>query len=290
MRLGIFARTFERPTLGQVLDTITNHQLDCVQFNMTCARMPSMPDRIDPGTPGIIRDEMAARAITMAAVSGTYNMIHPDVHERRQGHQRLGTLASACTEMGTSIITLCTGTRDPEDKWRRHPDNDSTEAWQDLLTSMNEALGITRQFGITLAIEPEVSNVVDSAKKARLLLDEMQSSRLKIIMDPANLFHLGELSRMQEVLREAFDLLGEDIVIAHAKDLDRDGSAGEIAAGKGVLDYQAYLSLLTSSGFEGPLIMHGLQENEVGPSSSFLRRQITISDMAGDTGAAKRVC
>ena len=32
---------------------------------------------------------------------------------------------------------------------------------------------------------------------------------------------------------EAFELLGRDIVLAHAKDLNRDGDAGDVPAGCG---------------------------------------------------------
>jgi sugar phosphate isomerase/epimerase len=69
------------------------------------------------------------RNLTMAAVSGTFNMIHPNPRKRRDGLRRLGVLAGACGQLGTSVITLCTGTRDPEDMWRSHPENDVPEAW-----------------------------------------------------------------------------------------------------------------------------------------------------------------
>ena len=65
-------------------------------------------------------------------------------------------------------------------------------------------------------------------------------------MDGANLFHAGDLPRLHEVLDEAFELLGEHIVLAHAKDLSRDGEAGHEAAGTGLLDYDHYLRLLQS--------------------------------------------
>ena len=90
---------------------------------------------------------------------------------------------------------------------------------------------------MTLAFEPEVNNVVDSAKKARRLLDEVGSPLLKVTMDAANLFHAGELAHMSDVLDQAFALVGRDIVMAHAKDLSRDGDAGHEAAGHGKLDY-----------------------------------------------------
>jgi sugar phosphate isomerase/epimerase len=99
-------------------------------------------------------------------------------------------------------------------------------------------------------------------------------------MDGANLFHAGELPRMKEILNEAFDLLGQDIVIAHAKDLNRDGAMGTVAAGNGLLDYGYYLSLLYGVGFGGPLILHGLDEKEVPECVAFLRARLRTSSAA----------
>ena len=285
MQIGIFAKTFVRPTLEEVLDAIQDQGLACLQFNMVCVGLPPLPDHIDPGLCDHVRQEIAVRGLKMAAVSGSYNMIHPDLEKRRDGLRRLRVLAAACGRLGTSVITLCTGTRDPDDMWRRHPENDSVDAWRDLIGSIAEALQIAEAYGLTLAFEPEVSNVVDSARKGRRLLDEVQSSRLKVVMDGANLFHAGELPRMRDILDEAFDLLGEDVLIAHAKDLSRDGEAGDVAAGMGLLDYDYYLTLLRSAGFDGPLILHGLSESQVGPCVSFLRQKLGAEPPLADTGA-----
>jgi len=274
MRLGIFAKTFSRPALDAVLDAVRDHGLDCVQFNMACAGLASMPDRIEQGLAGRIGRETAARGIAMAAVSGTFNMIHPDSAQRQGGLRRLRELARSCRDMGTGVITLCTGTRDPENMWRRHPDNDSAEAWRDLLDSMAQALAIADAEDVTLAFEPEVANAIDSAAKGRRLLDEMRSPRLKVVMDGANLFHAGELPRMREILEEAFGLLGEHIVIAHAKDLSHDGDAGHEAAGTGLLDYDRYIGLLREYRFDGPIILHGLSEAQVPASVAFVREKL----------------
>lgn len=271
MQIGIMAKTFGRPTLGDVLDAVSRYGLRAIQFNLSCAGLPNMPDRIDPAQMECIRVEMDARAITIAAVSGTFNIIDPDLSKRRDGLRRLREMASVCTRLGTRVITLCTGTRDPDDMWRRHPDNDSPDAWRDLIVSMSEAVQDAEEFDVTLAFEPEVSNVVDSGRKARRLLDEIQSPRLKVVMDGANLFHAGELPRMREILDEAFDLLGPDIVLAHAKDLSHDGEAGHEAAGTGRLDYGHYLMLLQAAGYDGALILHSLDETQVEGCVTFLR-------------------
>jgi sugar phosphate isomerase/epimerase len=182
--------------------------------------------------------------------------------------------------LGTEIITLCTGTRDPYNMWRYHPDNSSPAAWRDLLDALAVALEIAEAYKVTLGIEPEVSNVIDSARKARQLLEEFSSPYLKIVMDGANLFPAGTLPRMREILGEAFDLLGEAISLAHAKDLTHDGEAGQAAAGTGLLDYDLYLELLQQAGYNGPLILHGLREDEVAGSVAFLRAKLAGKDQA----------
>ena len=271
MQLGIAAKDLRRATLGELFAAVRSYGLDCVQFNMVCAGLEAMPQGIEPDLCDRIREALAAAGVSMAAVSGTFNMAHPDPAVREEGLRRLAVLAGSCGRMGTSIITLSTGTRHPTSLWRRHPDNDTPEAWRDSVATIRRAVRIAEEHSVTLAFEPEVANVVDSARKARRLLDEIGSPRLGVLLDGANLFHHGELARMAEILDEAFELLGRDLVLAHAKDLSHDGDAGHEAAGTGLLDYDRYLGLLRQSGFSGGLILHTLQESQVPGCVAFLR-------------------
>ncbi len=270
--IGILTNTFQQNSLAGVLDAIAGHGLRQVQFDLGCAGLPSMPDAIEATTARAITADMARRNIHMSAVSGTFNMIHPDVNAREAGLRQLEVLAGACSHLNTSLITLCTGTRNTQSMWRRHPDNDTPEAWRDLLASMKRAAAIAERHDMTMAFEPEVNNTVDSAQKARRLIDEVGSPRIKVVMDGANVFHAGELPKMQDILREAFDLLGSDIALAHAKDLDHDGDAGHLPAGHGKLDYPLYLSLLKQSHYAGPIILHGLSEDQIDGCVAFLQK------------------
>lgn len=270
MKIGIFARTFARPTSAEVLDAVVAHGITHVQFNMSCAGRPTLPAVFEPELCDRIAARFTRRGLTMAALSGTFNMAHPDPAIRRAGLAGLEMLARSCARLGTKVVTLCTGTRDPVDMWRAHPENSTVSAWCDLSATLREALARTESYGVTLAFEPEVGNVIDSAPKARRLLDETGSAHLKVVIDPANLFHDGELSRMTEVLDEAFAHLGPDIVLAHAKDLVAGGAAGHSAAGTGCLDYDHYIRLLRHVGYLGPLILHALREDQVSASVAFL--------------------
>ena len=264
MQVGLMEGTIRRKTLEATLDAVVEHRVHHLQYHVSTSG-PSV---------GEIRKQMDSRGIQISALSGTYNMIDPDVQKRQAGLKMLRFVAAQCEPLGTSVITLCTGSRDPQSMWRAHPNNNTPEAWQDMLESMEQALQVAEEYDVTLAFEPEVSNVVDSAKKARRLLDEMQSPNLKVVMDGANIFHKGELPKMDEILDEAFDLLGDDIALAHAKDLDQDGQAGHLAAGTGLLDYDQYIGLLHKCGYEGAVVLHGLSEEQVGYCSNFLREKI----------------
>ncbi|HEY3441608.1 MAG TPA: sugar phosphate isomerase/epimerase family protein [Paludibaculum sp.] len=274
-QLGILlATTYTKGTLEERLDSARAAGLACVQISMSCAGLTDMPDQIPAALPATIRREAAARGLAIASLTGTFNMCHPDPEHRRTGLRRLRILAEACPGMGVSAIHLCTGTRDPNSMWRFHPDNSSPESWRDMAACVREAAGIARQAKVVLAFEPEMSNVVDSARKARRLMDEIASPHLKVTLDPANLFHKGELPRMSEILDEAFTLIGKDIVLCHAKDLDHDGEAGHKPAGHGVLDYDRYLRLLRKYNFQGPLLLHGLTAEQVPGCLAFLRTKL----------------
>lgn len=270
MQLGIFAKTFHGSDPITVLTAARQAGFSGVQYNMACSGLPSMPDAIEPEVARSIDSAARISGVSIVALSGTYNMIHPDLEVRELGHKRLEVLASQCAAMGTRLITLCTGTRNQDDQWRAHPDNESAEAWADLTAAMERAIDIAEQFDVSLGIEPELANVINSAVRARRLIDEMQSPRLKIVMDPANLFERVPLGVQRELVSSAIDLLADRIVMGHAKDRAVDGSF--IAAGRGILDYVHYLSCLQRIGFDGPLVTHGLNAVEAPAISRFLRR------------------
>jgi sugar phosphate isomerase/epimerase len=269
MELGIFAKTFTGVDPLAVLGAAKVAGYTTVQYNMACSGLSSMPDQID----GAVEQSVAMAAnqtgVSIAAISGTYNMIHPDLAVRKQGYSRLNVLAASCKILGTNLITLCTGTRDANDQWHNHPDNQSPEAWRDLLTSFEAAIAIADKHDVFLGIEPELANVVNSAIRAKQLIEEVQSPRLKIIFDAANLFEVASPAEQRLIISHGLEMLGDYIAMAHAKDRNSDGSFA--TAGQGVIDFEHYFVGLRLVNFSGPIITHGLHENEAKPVNEFLK-------------------
>jgi sugar phosphate isomerase/epimerase len=275
VEIGIFSRTFTRPRLEPILDAVAAHGLSRVHFNLKSAGLASLPDELDQDQCLRIHRAFESRKLIMTSISGTFNAIHPDIDRRMHETQRACRLIERCPSIGTSVVSLCTGSRDPQDMWKRHRDNQALDAWRDLLATLAHLLPIAENSGVTLGIEPETNNVVDSAAKARRLLDEQKSSNLKIIMDGANLFHGGDISQMQTALTEAFELLAPDLILVHAKDIPVHGDHANQAIGTGLLDWETYCGLLKQKNYDGTVILHNVQESDVSSSVSFLRDHLS---------------
>jgi sugar phosphate isomerase/epimerase len=270
--LGLLSPEFPSVSLAENLDLMAATGAVGVQFDLASAVGETFPMELPQASVEAIRGGFSQRKLQLAALSGTYNMIDPDRRARETGAAGLKRVIALAPKLGAPVVTLCTGSRDRQSMWQRHEDNDTPEAWADLLAQVEQVVVDAENHGVVLGVEPEIGNTVNSVHKARRLLDEIRSVHLKIIMDGANIFQRGQLPNMREVLEEAFELLGSEIALAHAKDLERDGEAGHVAAGRGRLDYPYYLELMKKSGFDGAIILHALNPIEAKERLAFVRK------------------
>ncbi len=273
MQLGIFARTFKRTSLAETLDAVVAHGFSLVHLGMLSAGLDAMPADITQAKIDEVRRAIGNRGLEIASLSGTFNMIHPDPAVVGDGLARLEVLAAAARRLGTGLITLCTGSRDPDDMWSRHADNDTAQAWDSLIASMSSAIEIAERHDVILGIETEPGNVVNSPVKCRRLIDHFGSRRLKVVFDPANLVSTDLARDPSELLNDAFEMLGGDVIIGHAKDCGPSGAV--VPAGRGIVPWKFVFDRLEelSTGFGIPMIIHGVEESDVAAVSTYLRSQ-----------------
>jgi sugar phosphate isomerase/epimerase len=279
VKLGIFAKTFAGIEPETVLVAAQAAGFEAVQYNMACSGLESLPARIDAQAAADVATAARRNGIEIAAISATYNMIHPSEEERGKGREALAAIARQASTMSCRVLTLCSGSADALDQWRHHPDNGSLESWRLLLREFEYLVPIAEQHDILLAVEPELANVVSSADRARSLLDTLRSDRVRIVLDPANLFEVGEADRRRRIIEEAVGQLGDAIVLAHAKDRRSDGRFA--AAGSGVIDFEHFVATLRTNGFDGPLVAHGLAPTEASDVAAFLRRHVAERELIG---------
>ena len=269
MELGVFSRTYQLQGIDRIFAQAAQDGFQAIQFNFSSAGLPSLPKNWPEA---IIKDVMASArqcGLKICALSGTYNMAHPDVARRQADRIGFTNVVRSAGFMQAPLVTLCTGTRHATDMWSAHPDNGSPEAWLALRGELDFALDQAERHGVVLGVEPEPGNVIRDAKHARRLLDEIDSPRLKIVMDAANLLPPESQARQREVVAEAVALLGPDLALVHTKDVSATGEA--VAAGRGVVDFHLFLAAILSSGYRGPLVSHNFPEKDAAYVSGYLR-------------------
>lgn len=274
IEVGIFAKIFQRPTLAETLDAVQILRVRSVQFNMARAGLTTLPSHSDPTLCEEICREFQQRGLTMTAISGTFNIIDPNRQHRLANIGRFRLLASMAPLLGTNVITISTGTRHPTDMWAKHAENHLPATWKEMMVSLETLATIAQGNDIMLAFEPEQSNVVNSAEKAKSVLKQLNSSHVGVLLDPANLLSEANLHDRATVIARAFDLIGENIALAHAKDIRADARAGDCTPGQGILNFKDYFERLAASGYGLPVIAHGFTESEAPASLDYLRSLI----------------
>jgi sugar phosphate isomerase/epimerase len=269
MQIGIFAKTFAGTTPDAVFAAMRQASYTHCQYNMACSGIASLPMEISDVIADDLSGACARHGVTIDALSATYNMVHPDEDERLRGGTQLEALAKFAAATKIPLLTLCTGSRNPQDPWAHHPDNRSNEAHRDLMASMERAIRVAEAHDLLLGIEPEHGNVINTAPAAEALINGLQSKRLRIVLDPANLIHDETGQAQHAIIAEAIDVLGEHVVMAHAK--DRDAAGRVVAAGRGIVDFTYFLAHLRAIGFRGPLVTHGLAAAEAAEVYGFLK-------------------
>ncbi len=216
-----------------------------------------------------IRRALSDSGIFPVSVNGTFNCAHPNPVLRGEGVARFEGFTDAVCEIGSPYISLCTGTRNTEHLWRSHPENDTDEAWDDMQKTVAMLVRIAKKKDLVLAVETEASNVVNSPEKARRLLDEIASPNLKMILDGANLFNPTEAKpeNAHPILDRAFACFGNDIVMAHGKDIKAGNGIEFCATGEGIVDFAYMAQKLAEIGFDGDFLLHGIYDEAKFPAA-----------------------
>lgn len=228
-----------------------------------------IPAELPDGAAARIADAAARHGVRIACVNGTFNMAHPDPAVRRACAARFGGFARAVRAVGCGAVSLCTGTRNAGSLWSPHPDNGTDAAWADMFEVMRQLVAVAEAEDLVLLVEQEASNVVDAPERARRLLDDIGSDRLKMIMDCANLFRAGEAvpERVRPVIGRAFDAFGGDVRLAHGKDLLEGPGLSFCGAGEGIVDFPYMLERLKGAGYGGDMILHGIRSEARMPAA-----------------------
>lgn len=257
-KLGVCTEEIVRDSVAGVFEAMRNLGLVSAQFTFETICGQLLPLEIKDEWTCEINDARKKTGIELASLNGTFNMISSG-DELKNGLIRFENVARASVPLEAKLITLCTGTRSPDGMWIYHKDNELPDAYRDLCVTMEKLLDMAHRYDVCLGIEIEASNVINTPEKAKQIINDMGSDHLKIILDGANLFHSGDAYKknVHYVLSHAFDVVGDHVMIAHAKDIKETEGISFTSAGCGIIDFDYFANLLDEIGYKGDMLIHG---------------------------------
>lgn len=281
MKIGICSTDFAPDRADALFAKIHSIGFRAVQFSFgSILGGEEMMPQLDTAMISEVKTAAEKYGVEIVAVNCTFNMIDPDGNRLRENLRRTEVMCWSAKQLGCSILTLCTGSRNPESMWAWHEDNTKPEYWSLLMKVMRQVVTYAEQSGITLVVETEASNIVRTPALSRQMLDEINSPNLKMVIDCANLFLPGtaHCKNADSTIQMAFDTFGTEIALAHGKDIADSDGIEFVPAGEGIVNYDLFLRLLHSYGYRGAMILHGIYKEDLMPSCvSFISQKIRES-------------
>lgn len=224
------------------LHVIKEQGFRCIHIALS--KTPDLPAAYESLTPGYAAylKKACDREDMQIAVLGCYlNLAHPDpcalsvIQKKYRAHLRFAS------QLGCGMVGTETGAPNAEYKYDKEACH-SEEALRIFIENLKPVIADAEAMGVILAIEPVYKHIVWNPVRARQVLDEIHSPNLQIIFDPVNLLHPDNLDHRDEVIKEAIELLGEDIAMIHLKDYKvENGELTCMAPGLGDMRYDEVL-------------------------------------------------
>lgn len=269
LQIGAFARIWSGETASSVASAMKDATMDTAQWNFVALGRPAIDPSVTTDECASIAGQFAQSGVSIWGLSCTFNIAHPD-QEIRDAHVERGLAQiGLAPALGVKVVTLCTGSRNPDNMWAWHPDNSSAAAWDTARSVLARLAEAASDHGVLLGIEPEPGNVVTGTEAAVRMLDSFgDRSPFTIVLDPANLLTVDTLPDQEAILTRAFEALGSRTAGLHAKDVVASGYS---AAGVGGMDYEIIAGLHQRFTPSAPVIIQDSRADDVERTAQFLR-------------------
>ncbi|MCD6307982.1 MAG: sugar phosphate isomerase/epimerase [Candidatus Latescibacteria bacterium] len=237
------------------------------------------PDRWNKATDSELHELKAALKefdVVIFEVGGYTNMIHPDAAERRKNLKHLAMCIETADKVGCPMVGTISGSLDPVNFFNVHPENWTEATWKLLVDAMKQVLRDTSGMKAAIGMEAQVTTNIDGPEAHKRLVDDVGDPRSAVNLDPVNMMSLATYYHTTELLTDCFDLLGESILGCHAKDTyiwpdKQTVHVQEVAAGRGVMDYETYLVRLSRMKWPRTILPEHVPADQLVEAAQYIR-------------------
>lgn len=168
-----------------------------------------------------------------------------------------------CRMVGTETGSL-------NDEYKSHPDNHGDMAYQRFKDAVIEVMPLAEKADTFFAVEAVSSHIIHTPKRMHQLIKDVDDKRLKVIFDISNLMTIDNYMEQDNMLKEMFELLEEEILVVHVKDFDFvDGEKVILPLGEGKLNVELLVELVKKSSVKVDLLSENVEKDKL--TSTYLK-------------------
>ncbi|MBQ7425574.1 MAG: sugar phosphate isomerase/epimerase [Lachnospiraceae bacterium] len=238
MQIGIRFHDTKQLPFEERLTEIRNQGFSCVHIALS--KVPGFTadtDALNPGYAMYLKNAFRKADLDVAVLGCYLNLANPNPESLKKIQDKYYAHLRFASVLGCGMVGTETGAPNEEysyDKQACH----SKEALETFIKNLTPVVKCAEKMGVIMAIEPVYRHIVYDAKRAREVLDRIESPNLQIIFDPVNLLWTDNFDQRNEVIDEAIDLLGRDIAMIHLKDaVPEEDRIKSVGCGFGQMNY-----------------------------------------------------
>ena len=271
--IGVATNSFHDFTNQQMAEELSQAGLHTAQLFLTQSdsnyrRYNGRNDLSDltPDRCKKIADAYRSANVSIHSMGVYTNLIHPDEAELKANLAYFEEMMKIGRQMGVDKFITEAGHHESEGPAPRMAEYLQGEVWERMVTVFKQLGQTAARHGATVLIEPYFGGFFASAKRARVFLEEVDSPRIRALLDPANLLELNDLEEMFDQLEPWIDCL-------HAKDRKLHTERG-VAAGLGDIDYPKFVTLAAERTPKAPLILEYVGAKDYKQALEHLRKNM----------------
>jgi sugar phosphate isomerase/epimerase len=277
MRLGV---TGMIPGNFSEIDDRVARKITELGFRGVGAHLAGDPQTLTPEVSHRARSILEQKGIRIIQFWGWYDsIIAPDESVRQSGVRTAQEIVRLAADLGAAMVGIRPTSLNPRGVWWSHSDNDLPATEERLVRSLREITSACEVYGIPIALECHVTTTLNSAASVRRIVEETQSSWVKVNMDPVNF--IGDLRTAYHstaLVNELFDILGPYVAAAHVKDVyveDRHVvHISETIPGDGIFDFDTFFRRLEALLPDGYAFIEHLPESQIPQAAAFVTQKL----------------
>lgn len=279
LTLGIATTGFSDRTNGQLAADLQQEGIRTVQLFFTQSdsnywKYNSRSDLSDlkPERCRAIAESYRAAGLSIHSIGVYPNLIHPDPAEQKANLAYFAAMMQVGQQMGVRRFITESGHYQPKGPAAPTAFDFRQDVWKAMVATARQLAALADRYGATVLFEPSAWSFLASAKRTRVFLEEVNSPRIRALLDAANLLEVNDPEEM-------FNQLGPWIDCLHAKDYKLHAEHG-VPAGQGDVDYRKLVRLAADRTPDAPLVIEYVGSKDYKQVLSYLRKAMRDADVS----------